>query len=401
MGSSGRYSGRTESVPEMDLKPLPFRSPLSAYEQQAEELLSSHGAADPAAIDLFHRKHPRFLDDKIKWLPKAVPDSEIAEAALTHDDARLAIARYYDFLDWSSLAAWAEAIAQQGAIFEFESAVQAVVEGDLDALQDALRGDPRLVGARSSRVCFFDPPVHRATLLHYVAANGVEAYRQKTPPNAVEIARALLQADAEPDALADMYGAECTTMSMLVSSSHPAEAGVQVPLIDLLLDFGAAIEGRGTRKWGGPLFTALTFGMIDAANALAGRGARIDLPNAAGLGLVDDATRLLPSADDGARHRALSVAAQHGHAEIVSLLLDAGEDPNRYNPESNHPHTTPLHQAVVGGHEMVVRLLVARGARLDIRDTIWRSTPLGWALHDGGKEQARMAECLRSLGASE
>jgi ankyrin repeat protein len=169
----------------------------------------------------------------------------------------------------------------------------------------------------------------------------------------------------------------------------------------LLLDFGAAIEGRGTRKWGGPLFTALAFGMSDAANALAKRGARIDLPAAAGLGLVGDASRLFPSADAEARHRALSLAAQQGHAEIVRLLLDAGEDPNRYNPESNHAHCTPLHQAVLGGHEMVVRLLVERGARLDIRDTIWHGTPLGWALYGGGKAKAAMAECLRSLGAAE
>ncbi len=42
-----------------------------------------------------------------------------------------------------------------------------------------------------------------------------------------------------------MYGAECTTMSMLVSSSHPADAGLQVPLVELLLDFGAAIAGVG------------------------------------------------------------------------------------------------------------------------------------------------------------
>jgi hypothetical protein len=74
----------------------------------------------------------------------------------------------------------------------------------------------------------------------------------------------LLQAGAEPDVPADMYGVECTTMTLLVSSSHPADAGLQVPLIELLLSFGAAIEGRGTRRWGGPLFTALAVGMSDA-----------------------------------------------------------------------------------------------------------------------------------------
>jgi ankyrin repeat protein len=385
----------------MDLQAVPFSSPLSAYERQAASLLAGHRAADAAAIDLFHRKHPDFLDEKIKWRPKFIPDSEIRDAALSLDDAQLAIARHYDFLDWPSLAAYVEAVSRQGPVFEFESAVEAVVNGDLAALEDALRRDPTLVGARSNRGCAFDPPVHRATLLHYVAANGVEAYRQKTPPNAVEIARALLKAGAEPDALADMYGAECTTMSMLVSSSHPAEAGLQAPLVELLLDFGAAIEGRGTRKWGTPLFTALAFGMIDAAEALAKRGARIELPTAAGLGLIDDAARMLPSADADARHRALSLGAQHVHSEAIRLLLDAGEDPNRFNPEGNHPHCTPLHQAVLGGHETVVRLLVARGARLDIRDTIWHGTPLGWAVHGGGKAHPQMADCLRSLGATE
>ena len=78
-----------------------------------------------------------------------------------------------------------------------------------------------------------------------------------------------------------MYGTECTTTGMLVSSDHPAKAGLQVPLVELLLDFGAALEGRGTRKWGGPLLTALAFGMSDAAKTLEKRGARIDLPAAA------------------------------------------------------------------------------------------------------------------------
>jgi ankyrin repeat protein len=385
----------------MDLKAVPFRSSISAYEEQAEGLLAGQRAGDPAALHLFHHKHPRFLDEKIKWLPRSIPDSEIRDAELSLDDARLAIARYYDFLDWPSLAAYVKAVSQDGPVLEFESAAESVINGDVAALEAALRRDAGLTRARSSRVCCFDPPVHRATLLHYVAANGVEGYRQKTPPNAVEIGRALLEAGAEPDALADMYGAECTPMSMLVSSSHPAKAGLQVPLLELLLDFGADIEGRGSRKWGGPLHTALAFGMSDAANALARRGARIDLPEAAGLGRIGDAIRLVPNANAEARHRALALAAQHGHEEIVRILLDAGEDPNRYNPEGNHPHSTPLHQAVLGGYEAVVRLLVERGARLDTRDTIWQGTPLGWALYGGGKAQSEMAECLRSLGAKE
>lgn len=385
----------------MDVRPVPFLSPLSAYEDQAITLLAGHRAADSAAINLFHHKHPRFLDEKIKWRPMFIPDSEIRDAALSIEDARLTIARYYDFLDWPSLAAHVEAVSKPGLVFEFESAIEAVINGDLAALKEALRRDPALIRARSTRVCCFDPPVHRATLLHYVAANGVEGYRQRTPLEAVEIARTLLQAGAEPDALADMYGAECTTMSMLVSSSHPANAGLQVPLVELLLDFGAAIEGSGTKKWGGPLHTAVTFGMIDAAKVLAKRGARVDLPAAAGLGLVDAAPGLLASANAEARHRALSLAAQHGHADIVRLLLDAGEDPNRYNLEGNHSHSTPLHQAVAGGHEPVVRLLIDRGARQDLRDTIWNGTPLGWALYGGGKAHEQMAALLTSLGATE
>src|SRR6266436_3554462 len=125
----------------MDFKAVPFRSSLVAHEQQAESLLAAHRAADPAAIDLFHRKHPRFLDDKIKWLPKSIAASEIRDTALSLDDARLAIARCYDFLDWPSLAAHVDAVSAQGSAFEFESAVEAVVDGNLAALNDALRRD--------------------------------------------------------------------------------------------------------------------------------------------------------------------------------------------------------------------------------------------------------------------
>ena len=132
--------------------------------------------------------------------PKFIADSEIRDATLSLDDVRLTIARYYDFLDWPSLAVYVETVSREGPVFEFEYGVEAVVNGGLAALQEVLRHDPALIQARSTRVCCFDPPVYHATLLYYVAANGVEGYHQRTPPNAVEIARTLLQAGAEPHA---------------------------------------------------------------------------------------------------------------------------------------------------------------------------------------------------------
>jgi ankyrin repeat protein len=294
-------------------------------------------------------------------------------------------ARSYDFRDWAALAEYVAAVtAERSPVYRFEAAVEAVIAGDAATLEALLREDPELVRARSMRV-------HRATLLHYVAANGVEGYRQKTPENAVEMATILLKAGAEVDALADMYGGQSTTMSMLVSSSPPAEAGVQVALVETLLNFGAAVERNGS-----PLMTALAFGHRSAAEALVRRGARVDhIATAAGLGRLADAARLLADADGESRHRALALAAQHGHTEIVRLLLDAGEDTDRYNPAGNHAHSTPLHQAALAGHEAVVRLLVERGARLDIKDTVYQGTALAWAEHAG---QHGIAEFLRSRG---
>ena len=54
----------------------------------------------------------------------------------------------------------------------------------------------------------------------------------------------------------------------------------------------------------------------------------------------------------------------------------------------------PLHQAAVNDDVPMLTLLVERGARLDTLDTLWRSTPLGWAVHT--KKPAAEAY-LRSL----
>ncbi len=362
--------------------PLPIRSALSEYEAQADALLEAWRAGDPDAARFFREHHPRFLDERVPWLPRRLSDQELRSVALDRSDARLATARGYSFRDWESLAEWVEAVGRDGPVARFESAVEALIAGDVPALARLLRDDPPLVRARSTVVTHHDPPVHGATLRHYLAANGVEGYRQKSPRNAVEVATMLLEAGAEPDAPAAMYGGRCTTLPMLVSSAPPAQAGVQVPLVDVLVDHGASVEPRGAGHWSSPLMTALTFGFRDAAEA---PGSRPSRPRPAWDG---SPSQLLSSATAEDRHRALALAAQLGHTEVVRLLLDAGEDPNRYNPEGHHTHSTPLHQAVWAGHDEVVRLLVERGARLDIRDTIYQGTPLGWAEYGGRTEIA-------------
>lgn len=317
-------------------------------------------------------------------------DALLAARTSGSDEARLMVAHRYAFDTWEDLVEFARAVERDDeAIATFEGAVEAVVNGDLAALRSMLRQEPRLARARSSRR-------HNATLLHYLGANGVEGTRQRTPPNAVDIMQALLEAGAEVDALAELYDAKCTTMSLLLSSEPPARAGLQSALAETLLDHGAALEGP-VSNGPSPMRTALTFGYLATAQALVKRGARVEgLVDAAGLGRRDDVVRLLPAADAPARHIALSLAAQLGHADVVRLLLDAGEDPNRYNLEGYHAHSTPLHQAVWGDHLEVVRLLVERGARLDLRDTLYDGTPLDWAVYG---QRTPIAEYLRGSGA--
>ena len=346
---------------------------MQKYEQQAEELFAALQAGNEDAQWRVKWEHPCFRGKSIE---------DVRADPLDLDDARMVVAQQQSFNSWEELRAF----VNDQSVAEFEEAVEAVVGGDAEKLRTLLQANPELVRARSTRR-------HHSTLLHYIGANGVEGQRQKTPKNAVEITKLLLDAGADPDAVADLYDHQCTTMSMLVSSSHPHEAGLQVALAETLLDYGASLDGVGT-NWESAVLTALQFGYLDTARALAARGVRLDFIMYAGLGDRDAVARLLPDADADSRQKALALAAQHGHADVVRLLVDAGADPNGYNPEGYHSHTTPLHQAVWANHMEVVRLLVERGARLDQKDTLYSGTPLAWAIY--GKRD-EIAAYLREL----
>lgn len=374
------------------LSRLPVHAKPAEYSAQAEAVLAGVLAHDSEMMALISSSHPHFFTENIPWLAKDNPPPLACDLAA----AQLGVARWYCFRTWQDLLNWAdEASNADSPIGRFEAAVEAVIDGDATTLRDLLTAHPELVHARSSRVEPHDPPVHACTLLHYLGANGFEGYRQRTPPNAVEIMQMLLEAGAEPDALANLYGGECTTLSMLISSSHPAEAGLQLPLVEVLLDYGASPDGTGTGNWISPVMTALVFGFREAAEAVIRRGAKVDtVAIAAGTGRVAEMAKMLPHSTAEDRHRALALASQLGQLTTARLLLEAGEDPNRHNPAGTHAHTTPLHQAALSGNVEMARLLVEFGARRDIEDTTYKSTALGWANYFGKTE---VADYLRSL----
>src|SRR5262249_41654667 len=132
----------------MELTRLPFDAGVAEYRGQTEALLDAWRASDPDAIRLVRHPHPRFLNPEVPWLPRNVPDEEIRSASLDMAEAQLAVARWYDFGSWERLSEYIEAVTTAGsAVARFESAVEAVINGNLATLSSVLREDPALVQA--------------------------------------------------------------------------------------------------------------------------------------------------------------------------------------------------------------------------------------------------------------
>jgi ankyrin repeat protein len=280
----------------------------------------------------------------------------------------------------------------------FARAVRAIIGGDAAALRAELVAAPDLIHARSGAS-------HRATLLHYVAANGIEDALQHPVPDADAIARVLLAAGAEVDATCDAYEGRCpTTLALLVSSEHPARAGVSAKLVYVLCDAGAAVDGLDDDQL--PLSSALLFGRIECVDALLARGARTDnVVFAAAAGRLDWVRRWLdrdpslvtapcptfPLDEDRAvaAEQALVFASLCGRLDVVRLLLDRGIHIDA-TPPGSHWTATSLHAAAGQGQCAVVELLLERGADPSIKDVRYQSTPLGWATHMGRDEVAAL-----------
>lgn len=374
-----------------DACPLPPHPNLEQYKKLAKDLVKvcrAGGDMLPWAEDIFGKRGAK----KVAEFAHRKMTEGGRKCALA--DARFVIARSYGFLSWPKFAKHIEGLANASSkTARFEAAADAIVKGDEATLKRLLSEDPALIRERS-------PRQHRATLLIYAAANGVENYRQMTPPNIVEIAKILLDAGAEVDAGADVYGGDWTTLGLAATSVHPDRAGVQNELMQLLIDHGAEIDRPSSAgRSDSILLACFANGRPSAAAYLAKKGARVDLLAAAALGWTDEVKKLLArGVGKEELNRAFFWACQYANVETVRLLVESGAEVGPHEPDKQ----SPIHMAVVGGNVGVVKYLLQFHPPLEVRNE-YGGTVLGqalWSAAHGGdpEEYAEIIEALIAAG---
>ncbi len=396
--------------------PLPPRPSLESYKKLAKALAKACKSGGEKAIGTWTEQWIRKLAKLSEFPARIIVSANQVEAfahskllgsdpsgrTCTVTGAQFVIARSHGFESWPKFARHLEALARKTSpVSRFEASADAIVNGDIAALKRLLHEDPSLIHASSTRE-------HEATLLHYVSANGVEGYRQKTPKNIVEIAEILLNAGAAIDAIADVYGGGCTTLGLAATSVHPERAGVQETLLQKLLDHGASLQQHsiaGNRQ--SIVIACLANGQPKAAGFLASRGAPLDLAAAAGLGRLDivksffaEDGSLKPNATKEQLNEAFAYACGYGRNSVVEFLLT--KDVDLAAPRGGGDQTA-LHWAVIGGNLDTVKLLLRHNAPLEVKN-VYGGTVLGqtlWSAAHGGDPDVYIAilEALTAAGA--
>lgn len=238
--------------------------------------------------------------------------------------------------------------------------------------------------------------------------------QQPPHPRARELADLLLDAGADPNDSQGLYNSMFTPgnewlellLSRGLTSTHRTDPDGDSPITTLNYQLSPAIQRGFTER----VELLLNHG-ADAANRdeWYGGGTHVEEALKAGEGGIldflvqhgapepeltpDDRYRIAVMQGDEAEARRcletdpdlsdqtdlLVTAAHHGRLEAVRLLIDLGTDPNQQAANGRGA----MHEAAWAGQENVVRLLLNRNARCDIRTEAHGGTPAGYANHAG------------------
>lgn len=252
----------------------------------------------------------------------------------------------------------------------FRAAVDALHTGDLARLNRLLDAEPRLLTERirepdcyrdSGRDQYFLDP----KLFWFIANN--PTLLETMPANMPDLARAMTARGVSQEDLD-------YTLDLVMTSSPARKAGLQIPLLEVLVDAGAR---PNPDYMGGVLAHQET----EVVEHLVARGMRLTAPVAAALGRTDALPELLAAATQADIEAALDLAVINRQTESVRMALTAGATVNRRS--SQHRHSNPIHQAALNDNTDILDLLADAGADLNVIDDLWDGVPWGWAIHGG------------------
>ncbi|MGZ4165930.1 MAG: ankyrin repeat domain-containing protein [Solirubrobacteraceae bacterium] len=370
---------------------LPGNANLEQLHTGAKSFQRAVRAGDAGAAEVVREFHPRLSD--------AQPGSPELNG-FSRADAQLVVARSFNFPSWPKLKAYLETVSAY-ARSPHAQPVGGPVANERELADEFLRlaclnygsDDPVRV-ARAAELLEANPGLASVSIHSAAAAGAVDAARALLARD-----RTVVSAEGGPfDWVPLLYA----TYSR-IEDSPPERSAVEVAR--LLLDAGA--DPNAGYLWEGlsPPFTALTgaFGSgegtqprhphcLELARLLLERGAEpndsqtlyncgwttsddwLELLLDFGLGTGDGGRwrRLLAPAHESPREMledVLKAAASAGLTRRVGLLLDRGVDPNGYG--TCHPiyeGRSPLREAALCGHPEIVTLLEHAGARSDLDD---------------------------------
>jgi hypothetical protein len=258
----------------------------------------------------------------------------------------------------------------------FREAVAAVDSGDVPKLSRLLTAEPMLAAERlespgdwlkaqigDALEGFFKRPY----LLWFIAEDPVR--NGSLPANIADVARTIIS-EAKRAGAGSLQEQLDYALQLVCWSWIAPRCGVQIDLIDVLLDAGASPAGAPD--------DALVNGNRAAAEHLLARGAPISLTVAIALGRWEEVPNLLQSASKRDRQTALVQAALHGNVDGLKAMLQADVEVSKPSPDL-YGHAAPLHHAVWSGSLDAVKVLIDAGADCAAKDTEHEATPLGWA----------------------
>src|SRR6266542_2500780 len=355
---------------------------------------------------------PRPNLDQLKRQAKELQDA----AQIPLYEAQTRLAREYGFASWNKLREEVEA-----RTLEFDAAVTEFVEAATDgrvtraerilALHPKIRnatfytalvlGDARAVDAQLTK----DPSLAttaggpRGWLpIHYICYTAVGS------DGLADIARRLIALGVDPNTKFSWLHHN-VRRPILWGASRIAQS---LPLVTTLLDAGTDPNAGFSENGETPLHVVARAWDVPMAEAMVARGADIARRRADGRtpyavaelngnravaesllvenpGLRDEIT------DD--HYIAFHQAAERGDVRAVEAMLASGFDPNRPDSGIGKP---VLHTAAMEGWPDAVRVLLAHGASVNVRDREFNGQPLIWAAE--GSRQGREGRDFAAVG---